>query len=445
MEVAQGGEDHRVRRRIAAAFIVLGLLASIGAGVLVHGAVIRIPRLNAQADAAREAQFHASSIARHINYILAETAEESFADAAELDRRLELLDGEILALVQLRRAEATSLGPVREAAGRLAREPSPAALEQLRTIRLQLDELIEEAGVEAQEVSDRVEGSTRTVVFGAGLAGLAYVLLLAGASVYVLGIVRRQQEAIAGYVERLEDRNSDLEAFAGRVAHDLRGPLTPLAMSAELIHRKAEDADEVRRLAVRVRRASVGAQRLIDSLLAFSTTGRSPAPEAGARVDHCLAGAVEDQRDVIDEREIEVGQALEEITAFIDPALLRTVFYNLVSNAVRYLPVEGPRRIEVRCWAEADVAVAEVEDSGAGIPPAARHAVFEPFVRSSAVPGGVGLGLATVKRIVEAHGGRVTLGDGRLGGTCVRIRLPGAAIGRAAAAAVSPGEQRPPA
>lgn len=432
MKGAASAEDGRARRRIAAAFIVLGIMAMAGAGILVDRALIRIPRLNQQAAAAREVQFYASSIARHINYILAETTERSFPNAAALERRFELLDAEITALVRLRRPEAVPLDRARDAAVRLARERSPGALEDLRAIRTDLDELIEEAELEAREVSMRVESSSRTTVFAAAVAGLVYVLLLAAAAIYVLGVVRRQQEAIAGYVQRLEDRNSDLEVFAGRVAHDLRGPLTPLGMSADLLQRMADEPAEVRRLASRVRRSSVRAQRLIDSLLAFSTTGRAQSEDATAQVDECVRAAIEDQQDLIDEQRIEVSTQLASVRARIDPSLLRTVLYNLIANAVRYMPREGVRRIEVRCGAKSNRVVTEVDDSGEGIPVEARATVFNSFVRSSRVPGGVGLGLATVKRIVEAHAGSVVLGDGALGGTCVRVELPLSAQAEAA-------------
>jgi signal transduction histidine kinase len=423
MQARPADEDGKVRRRIAAAFILLGLMATVGTALLVYNATSRIPHLNQQADEARAVQFHASSIARHFNFILAKAPQGSLADAAELDRRLDLIDADVTALARLRGPEVASLEPVRRAAARLAVARSEAAIGEHDRIRSGLDELIVRAGVEAQEVSEAVEGTSRAIVLAAAVASLSYLLLLAGAGLYVLRTVRRQQRAIADQVRALEDRNRDLQAFAGRVAHDLRGPLAPLAMAAELLERRAGDPHAVRGLAGRVRRSSGRAQGLIDSLLAFSTTGRAPSSGAHARVDACVASALEDQQDLIDEQGIELETSLSPALASIEPSLLRTVLYNLLSNAIRYLPREGRRRIEVRCWTEPGRVVLEVEDSGAGIPVEARDSVFDPFVRFSRVPGGVGLGLATVKRIVEAHDGTVRLGDGELGGTCVRVEL----------------------
>lgn len=427
MKAAGGSDDRRVRRRIAGAFIALGVLAMLGAGVLVHGALVRIPRLERQAEAARAVQFHASSIARHLNFILAEAPNGVLADSEELERRLDLIDADLSALAA-RGIPIAPLEPVLSAAERLARERSGAASAQLRDIRLRLDDVIAGAGEEARLASLAAEQAALGVILGTAVAGLVYVLLLVGAGYYVLRIVRRQQRAIADQLQALEDKNEDLEAFTGRVAHDLRGPLAPLSVVADVLDRRADDPAAVRDLAVRIRRASDGAQRLIGSLLAFSTTDRAASsPEAGAPVDRCVSSAIADQQHLMDEQGIEVETTLVPVSARIDPSLLGTVLYNLISNAVRYMPQQGRRRIEVRSWVEGARVITEVEDSGAGIAAPARDTIFDPFVRASTLPGGVGLGLATVKRIVEAHRGTVGFGDGSLGGACVRFDLPLAA------------------
>jgi signal transduction histidine kinase len=105
-----------------------------------------------------------------------------------------------------------------------------------------------------------------------------------------------------------------------------------------------------------------------------------------------------------------------------DPSMLAVMLSNLVRNAIKYMGEgdEGDRRITLRGHPRGTSMRLEVEDTGPGIPPGTEATVFEPFVRlSSGAAGasGVGLGLATVKRLVEAHGGRVGV-TARPGGGC---------------------------
>jgi len=150
---------------------------------------------------------------------------------------------------------------------------------------------------------------------------------------------------------------------------------------------------------------------IIDGLLEFARAGANPPPEARVQ----LGG-------ILDEVARDLGPAAQEANAGlrVEPfapasvactaGALTSVLSNLLGNAVKYI-AEGnnvPRRIVVRARDLGQVVRVEVEDNGPGLPPGSERLVFEPFRRLGAggVPG-VGLGLATVKRIVEAFRGRV--------------------------------------
>ena len=107
-------------------------------------------------------------------------------------------------------------------------------------------------------------------------------------------------------------------------------------------------------------------------------------------------------------------------------AALATIFDNLVGNAIQYTPPGG--RVVIRCRAEGDSAVFEVEDTGVGISPRDQTRIFERFYRvdkaRSRELGGTGLGLAIVKHLTQAFGGQVSVRSELGKGSVFQIRLP---------------------
>jgi len=109
------------------------------------------------------------------------------------------------------------------------------------------------------------------------------------------------------------------------------------------------------------------------------------------------------------------------VTIDADPVRVREVLANLVTNALRHTPRDGV--VIVAAASAGDVVRFEVRDSGPGIPPDERAAIFDRFV-TSADAGGTGLGLAIAKRLVLAHGGTIEATDAPGGGTMMRVDLP---------------------
>ena len=195
------------------------------------------------------------------------------------------------------------------------------------------------------------------------------------------------------------------------MAHDLRDLLGVIMMRAS-VGAKAQAPEACREALSHVVRVSERMSDIIVALLGFARAGGRPDPEARCDVAEVVARVAADLRPVAAEAGVvlAVGPVRPMVVA-CEATVLSLVVTNLVRNAVKYIGDAPVRRITIRARAEGVRARVEIEDTGPGIPPGAVERIFEPFVR---LPGaqarsGVGLGLATVKRLVEAHGGRVSV------------------------------------
>jgi signal transduction histidine kinase len=249
---------------------------------------------------------------------------------------------------------------------------------------------------------------------GREIATIAGLLSLATAVVATAMVLHGQlsrTRLAAEHDRMLTERAAELEAFAGRVAHDLRDPLNAAGLRhAALL--KAEDLEP--QLRGNVESASGQLERMrriIDALLDFARSGAHPTGDARADLTAVLDEVIASARSAAEaaHAELRVTVPPDEMRLAIAPEALASVLANLVSNATKYV-VEGerlPHRIDVRVSRDSGVARIEVEDNGPGLPLGAEQGIFEPFRRLPSKQPGIGLGLATVKRIVEAYKGRV--------------------------------------
>jgi signal transduction histidine kinase len=234
------------------------------------------------------------------------------------------------------------------------------------------------------------------------------------------------------YTLLLEQRADELEAFAGRVAHDVVGPLSAASLALDLLARGKASPERAAR-ALEAGRAGIGRTRLIaDGLLAFARAGARP--EQGVRTDvaEVVAGAFKDIAAVVTERGIALVAEIEGVAPVAcNPGVLASLVSNLVRNAVKYGASNASPRIVVRAFNVQDRGGArvrlEVEDNGPGLPAELGARVFEPYVRgrNSGQPG-IGLGLATVKKIAVAHGGQVSVRSVPGAGCTFTVELPAA-------------------
>ncbi|WP_432825039.1 response regulator [Dactylosporangium sp. CA-092794] len=213
---------------------------------------------------------------------------------------------------------------------------------------------------------------------------------------------RRFAETRAELVEELEWRNRELEAFSGSVSHDLRSPLQTIITYSELLTEDA-DPDAAEQLG-RIHAAAMRMNALIDALLSLARANRGQI----RRGDVDLTGLAEDVVDELRQRDpsraVRVAVAAR-MSAACDADLIRVVYTNLIGNAWKFTGRAPDPAIDVGC----DGPVFYVRDNGAGFPPEHADQLFRPFGRlhDAAEFPGTGIGLTTVQRVIDRHGGRV--------------------------------------
>jgi signal transduction histidine kinase len=228
-------------------------------------------------------------------------------------------------------------------------------------------------------------------------------------------------------LDRLHGAFNRERQFVDDASHELRTPLTILKTELELALSRPRTPPE---LEGALRSASEETDRLAalaEDLLLYSRAdgGRIPVYREEVRLDDVLRRAVatHDNRSKAAGVSIDV-QAPEEIVR-VDVARLRQAVDNLMTNALRHTPPGG--HILVRGSRKGAWVRLEFEDSGSGFPPGFIQRAFEPFARGAAkraeAPEGAGLGLAIVRAVAEAHGGRATAENRPDGGARVTLSL----------------------
>jgi len=209
---------------------------------------------------------------------------------------------------------------------------------------------------------------------------------------------------------QLEATNRDLEAFNYSVSHDLRTPLTILeGFSRELRERYAERLDETGRdFLDRLLRASRRMGHLIDAILRLSSLSSSEIRRETVDLGRKALLVATELRQREPERRVEVAVD-PHLFAVGDKRLLKVVLENLISNAWKYTARRDDALIEVGCTEREGEKVFFVRDNGVGFSQDQAELIFQPFrrLRDEEEFPGHGIGLATVKRIVDRHGGRI--------------------------------------
>ncbi|HTP26071.1 MAG TPA: HAMP domain-containing sensor histidine kinase [Anaeromyxobacteraceae bacterium] len=233
-------------------------------------------------------------------------------------------------------------------------------------------------------------------------------MLAALAGVHVWREGRRRVAALVAKAQLHQDRARELELFAGRVAHDIANPVGAAAMAVDLALREQATQPKKREVLARAKSSLSRAERILGGLLRFAQAGARPHPGAVANVAAVIEDVLSGVSVDVLHANVEVISELSPCTAACDVGVLTSVVSNLIVNAIKYLG-EGPvRRIEVRARPKGGLVRIEVEDTGPGLPPELVERVFDPYVRGERQDKpGLGLGLATVKRLVEGHRGRL--------------------------------------
>ena len=266
--------------------------------------------------------------------------------------------------------------------------------------------------------TDRIDTlRARTTETAIALDGLA-VLVSIAAMVWVLRLFRLHTRLLRDHGELVERRANELEVFGKRVAHDLLSPLSALTYCLGAFKRAAESDPSLQDAMARARMCVHRAQSMVDGIFEFARAGGRPDTTSRTDVLEAIEQVAEEVRasELRDRPEIEIDAPLP-CTAACSRGVMVSLLTNLMRNASKYMSDSPIREIAVRVRQTSDFIRVSIEDTGPGIAPELREAIFEPYVRAEgATQPGLGLGLATVKRLCLAHGGEVgvrsTLGRG---------------------------------
>jgi PAS domain S-box-containing protein len=273
-------------------------------------------------------------------------------------------------------------------------------------------------------------------VDGSRVPVAASVLLLAIESATVYGLVlhdltrERLQERLA-----IESRRKD--EFLAILGHELRSPLDPIKNAIQFLQLSGPDQPDLRRAREVIARQVSHMTRLVDDLLDLGRIGQG---KLELRLEeHTLqelvALAVETERPAIEARghRLELRCETEPLPVQADPARLKQVLSNLLTNAAKFTPPGG--EIEVSVERSGQDAAIRVRDNGMGIPRERLRWIFDLFAQLEGKPegaiGGLGIGLSLVRRLVEMHGGTVEArsdGPGTGAEFVVRVPLPEARV-----------------
>jgi signal transduction histidine kinase len=227
--------------------------------------------------------------------------------------------------------------------------------------------------------------------------------------------------------DELRRSNDLLSVFAGQVSHDLRGPLSAIMASAEMLEQRDSVAEDplASRLVGTTMRASTRMAGLIEEILTHARVG-ARLERTETDLDAVLADVLTDLAPSIEHARATIS-ADRLPTLWADGAQLYSVLLNLVSNALKYTREGVDPVVTVTAHLTEDRWRITVQDNGAGVPEADRERIFQLFTRVATEVAGSGIGLATCKRIVEVHGGSIGVDPAPEGGSCFWFELPAAA------------------
>jgi signal transduction histidine kinase/CheY-like chemotaxis protein len=230
---------------------------------------------------------------------------------------------------------------------------------------------------------------------------------------------------------RLDEVNHRKDQFLAMLAHELRNPLAPLQNALHVMRLAGDKGPASEQARAVAERQVQHMARLVDDLLDVSriTHDKIQLRKARVEVAAVVAGAVEATRPLVEARRHDLSVSLPTRPVWLeaDPTRLEQVLVNLLTNAAKYTEPGG--RIGLTAERDGDELVLRVRDNGVGIAPDMLAQVFEPFVQlersQERSQGGLGIGLALVRSLVELHGGSIAAASAGPGqGSEFTLRLP---------------------
>ena len=222
---------------------------------------------------------------------------------------------------------------------------------------------------------------------------------------------------------RRSDRLAAVGRMAAGLAHEIRNPLGSMSSALQFLQESSARPAEEAKLMDVVLRESDRMNNIITNFLAFArpaalgTEGQTDSIDLRAALNDCLS-LIRHSPEVTERHELEISSQ-EELFIEGDETQLKQVCWNLARNAIQAMPNGG--KLSVNALSDENQVVMIFQDTGVGMDRDMLERVFEPFVSGS---GGAGLGLSIVHRIVQEHGGRISVDSEPLIGTKIRVEFP---------------------
>jgi PAS domain S-box-containing protein len=303
----------------------------------------------------------------------------------------------------------------------------PEYLPQDELIRNQL--LEQGAAPPCEKEYFRKDGSRVPVLMGAALLKRSPLTWISFA--LDLSERKRLEDSLRQRAAELAEIDRRKDEFLAMLGHELRNPLAPIRNAVRILRRQCSSGPELQRLIEMIERQALHLTRLVDDLLDISriTRGKITLHKQPVDLAAIASHVIETHRPAVAARRHTLTVALPPGPLYLegDEVRLAQVVDNLLTNAVKYSESGG--QIHLTLDRAGDEAVLRVRDQGIGIPKESLPHIFEPFTQLDRgldrAQGGLGIGLALVKRLVDLHGGHVDAsseGPGR--GSEFMIRLP---------------------
>ena len=267
------------------------------------------------------------------------------------------------------------------------------------------------------------------------IAGL--FLFEGGAATHLIGVIadiserKELEDSLRKMARDLSEADNRKDEFLATLAHELRNPLAPIRNGVELLKRLEGANPQAMEVVAVMERQMRHMVRLVDDLIDVSRITRNKLELRRQHVElgQVLRTAIEASQPLVEAKRHRVDLSLPPTPVYLeaDATRLVQVFTNLINNSVKYTEPGG--HIRVVAERHGGEVLVVVRDDGSGIPPQMLPRVFEMFTQLDRTlersQGGLGIGLSMVKRLVEMHGGSITLHSEGVGcGTCVEVRLP---------------------
>jgi signal transduction histidine kinase len=239
------------------------------------------------------------------------------------------------------------------------------------------------------------------------------------------------EQRVLERTQALHEADRRKNVFLATLAHELRNPLAPIRTAAQLLESTHLSHSVLRHCRSIIVRQTTHMASLLEDLLDISrfTSGGITLRKVQVSLQQVLDAAIETAQPLIDEKKhrLQIEAPAVPIMLDVDPVRLSQVLSNLLTNAAKYMDPEG--EIVLGCRLDATSLVMFVRDTGIGLAPEMQAKIFEMFVQAEPAKeraqGGLGIGLALVKALVESHGGKIDVHSaGHDQGCEFTIRLP---------------------